>query len=79
MFTQLAERLKSAHVNDPVVILRSSDASNLKTVLKKLIRVATNRKDDDGDELQTKVHDVCPQNSIVAHRLMFSGSETARL
>jgi hypothetical protein len=41
-----------------VVILRSGDASNLKTILKKIIRDATNQKEDDGDDLQVTARNV---------------------
>lgn len=50
LFSQISSRLKS--MTDCLVItLRSMDASNLKAVLKKLIRVATNQKGDEEDEL----------------------------
>ncbi|KAL2065095.1 hypothetical protein VTL71DRAFT_4235 [Oculimacula yallundae] len=51
LFNQLAAHLKS-QIDGPVVTLRSGDASNLKAVLKQLIRDATNQKssmDDDED------------------------------
>jgi len=57
LFTQLAEGLKS-YAHGPVVILRSGDASNLKTILKKIIRDATNQKEDDGDDLQVTARNV---------------------
>lgn len=41
-----------------MVILRSSDASNLKAMLKKVIRDVTNQKEDDEDDLQTMAKDV---------------------
>lgn len=53
LFHQLAGRLRT-QTNGLVVVLRSGDASNLKTVLKKLIRDATNQK---GEEDITR-HDV---------------------
>ncbi|KAF8856979.1 hypothetical protein BDZ45DRAFT_691317 [Acephala macrosclerotiorum] len=43
LFEQLSGHLK-AEVNGPVVVLRSGDASNLKAILKKVIRDATNQK-----------------------------------
>lgn len=51
LFNQISERLK-AKTNSLVITLRSMDASNLKTALKKLIRAATNQKGDDEDEAQ---------------------------
>jgi origin recognition complex subunit 3 len=48
LFKQLSDRLK-AEINGPVVILRSGDASNLKAILKQLIRDATNQAAN-GDE-----------------------------
>jgi len=51
LFKQLSVHLKS-EINGPVVTLRSGDASNLKALLKLLIRDATNQKsgidDDEG-------------------------------
>jgi hypothetical protein len=49
LFSQLSERLQS-EINGPIVILRSGDASNLKAVLKQLIRDATNQRSTDDDE-----------------------------
>lgn len=58
LFDQLAARVAVENVG-PVVILRSGHASNLKTVLKQLIKSATSRKEGfDEDDLfsdQTKV------------------------
>jgi origin recognition complex subunit 3 len=48
LFDQLAARLK-LEANGPVVVLRSGDASNLKSVLKILIRTATNQLSDSED------------------------------
>jgi origin recognition complex subunit 3 len=45
LFDQLATRLKS-EADGPVVVLRSGDASNFKSVLKTLIRTATNQLSD---------------------------------
>jgi origin recognition complex subunit 3 len=55
LFSQIATTLES-ETNSLVVILRSMDASNLKTVLKKLIRNATNQKGDDDDDAQMTSH-----------------------
>lgn len=59
LFKQLSIRLKS-DINGPTVILRSGDASNLKAVLKQLIRDATSQKPnlDDEDEGQSFEHNV---------------------
>jgi origin recognition complex subunit 3 len=78
LFSQLAERLKS-HIHGPVVILRSTDASNLKTLLKKVIRDATNQKEDEEDELQMTSKDVSALKLLVGYLLICVGSETAQL
>ncbi|KAJ5038766.1 uncharacterized protein L3040_006446 [Drepanopeziza brunnea f. sp. 'multigermtubi'] len=49
LFSQLSTRLRE-EANGPVVVLRSGDASNLKAVLKKLIRDATNQDSGEDDE-----------------------------
>ncbi|KAE8447607.1 hypothetical protein EG329_010578 [Mollisiaceae sp. DMI_Dod_QoI] len=51
LFEQLSAHLRS-ETNGPVVVLRSGDASNLKAILKKVIRDATNQKTsmDEDDE-----------------------------
>ena len=50
LFEQLSGHLR-AEVNGPVVALRSGDDSNLKAILKKVIRDATNQKTSlDGDD-----------------------------
>jgi origin recognition complex subunit 3 len=49
LFKQLSTRLKT-EINGPTVVLRSNDASNLKAVLKQLIRDVTNQRPGDGDE-----------------------------
>ena len=49
LFKQLSKRLKT-EINGPNVILRSSDAPNLKAILKQLIRNATNQRSGNGDE-----------------------------
>ena len=54
---QLSDRLRG-EINGPVMILRSGDASNLKTVLKKVIRDAANQRSADDDEGTTFEHDV---------------------
>ncbi|KAM3089249.1 Origin recognition complex subunit 3 [Clarireedia jacksonii] len=50
LFGQLSSRL-STEINGPVVTLRSGEASNLKMLLKKLIRDITNQKAHDEDEV----------------------------
>jgi hypothetical protein len=62
LFSQLADRLRSK-TEALVVILRSGDAANLKTVLKKLIRDATNGKCDDEDESENPQHEVSLSHS----------------
>ena len=59
LFKQISLRLKS-EINGPVVILRSGDASNLKSILKQLIRDATNQKLslDDDDEAPSFEYEV---------------------
>jgi origin recognition complex subunit 3 len=49
LFKQLTTRLRT-ETNGPVVNLRSGGASNLKAVLKQVIRDATNQKSTDDDE-----------------------------
>jgi origin recognition complex subunit 3 len=49
LFGQLSSRL-STEINGPVVTLRSGEASNLKMLLKKLIRDITNQRSHDEDE-----------------------------
>ena len=49
LFDQLSERLK-LEINGPIITLRSGDASNLKAVLKQLIRDATNQRSTDGED-----------------------------
>ncbi|TVY64314.1 Origin recognition complex subunit [Lachnellula suecica] len=51
LFSQLSARLKE-EINGPVVTLHSGDASNLKAVLKQLIRDVTNQASDDEGLLQ---------------------------
>jgi hypothetical protein len=59
LFAQIAEGLKS-FIRGPVVILRSGDANNLKSILKKIIRDATNQKEreDNCDDLQVIARNV---------------------
>lgn len=69
LFGQLATHLRSA-TDNIVVTLRSGDAPNLKTVLKKVIRDAASSKpdpDDDGQILSQK--DVCSPSgcTVVYH------------
>ncbi|KAI9745251.1 MAG: hypothetical protein M1818_001530 [Claussenomyces sp. TS43310] len=54
LFSQLGDRLRST-TNGVVLSLRSGDAPNLKTALKKLIRDATNQSHDEGDEDYQKI------------------------
>lgn len=49
LFTQLSDRLRSKD-KGPTVLLRSSDASNLKNTLKQIIRDTTNQKEIAEDE-----------------------------
>jgi origin recognition complex subunit 3 len=49
LFKQLSSRLKM-NTSGPVTILRSGDASNMKSILKQLIRDATNQKPTADDE-----------------------------
>jgi origin recognition complex subunit 3 len=57
LFKQLSARLR-ADVKGPVVNLRSGDASNLKAVLKQIIREATNQAPSDDDEEMSTEKDV---------------------
>ena len=58
LFSQLSERL-STKINGPVATLRSGEASNLKMLLKKLIRDVTNqRSTEDGEEEHFSEQDV---------------------
>ena len=58
LFSQLSEKLK-AEINGPVVTLRSGDASNLKAILKQLIRDVTNQGDNGAEyEGTSLLHDV---------------------
>lgn len=54
LFEQLSAHLR-AEINGPAVVLLSGDASNLKGILKKVIRDATNQKTslDEDDEIST--------------------------
>jgi len=56
LFKQLSSRLRT-QINGPTVVLRSSDASNLKGVLKQLIRESTNQilGHDEKDGLSTEL------------------------
>jgi hypothetical protein len=63
-----------------VVILRSSDASNLKTILKKIIRDATNQKEDNDDDLQATARNVSSLFVFCCSRLLtVIGSKAAQL
>lgn len=54
LFQQISNHLR-AEINGPVVVLRSGDAPNLKAVLKKVIRDATNQKGslDEEDDISS--------------------------
>lgn len=56
LFQQLSGRLKE-EIDGSVVTLRSGDATNLKAVLKQVIRDATNQKFEE-DELSDHIQDV---------------------
>jgi origin recognition complex subunit 3 len=69
LFKQLSARL-GTEINGPIVVLRSSDASNLKSVLKQLIRDATNQKAGDGDEEGLSAEqDVCNHDTSKRYAL----------
>ncbi|TVY35860.1 Origin recognition complex subunit [Lachnellula subtilissima] len=53
LFKQLSARLKK-EINGPIVTLRSGDASNMKAVLKQLIRDATNQRSEDEELSQER-------------------------
>ena len=57
LFGQITATLRS-HASGTVIVLRSGDAPNLKTLLKKLIRDATNQKEDDDEDAHTLQKDV---------------------
>lgn len=50
LFEQLASRIRDEEKIGPVVILTSKDATNLKSILKKLIRDATQQDEGIDDE-----------------------------
>ncbi|KAG0133228.1 origin recognition complex subunit 3 N-terminus-domain-containing protein [Tuber indicum] len=50
LFDQLAQRIRSQDRTGPVVVLTSKDATNLKTILRKLIRDATQQDEGVDDE-----------------------------
>jgi hypothetical protein len=59
LFRQLSSRLRT-EINGPAVVLRSSDASNLKAVLKQLIRDSITQSLSRGDENGLRAEqDVC--------------------
>lgn len=60
LFSQLADRIGGEDGSNAIVVnLRSGDATNLKAVLKKLARDATNEEHEDEDEkLPTSANDV---------------------
>jgi origin recognition complex subunit 3 len=79
LFNQIAETLR-AETRGLVVVLRSGDASNLKTLLKKVIREATNQKDDDDDEHPAASrHDVSIGQMTTGYLADMLGSETPQL
>lgn len=64
LFTQLSVRLKT-EVNGPIVVLRSSDASNLKAILKQLLRNTTSQRAGDEDEEGLSAgQDVCDHDLL---------------
>jgi origin recognition complex subunit 3 len=68
LFNQIASRLGS-NTSSLVVVLRSLDAPNLKTVLKKLLRDATYQKVDSGDEADLPAHqDVSIEHQLRIHQ-----------
>lgn len=54
LFEQVAETLQE-RADAKVVRLRSTDASNLKAALKKIIHTVTARSSEDGDDLEVAV------------------------
>lgn len=59
LFTQLLGRLRGQK-KGPTVLLRSGDASNLKNILKQIIRDSTNQKDVvDDEEVNVQDEFVC--------------------
>jgi origin recognition complex subunit 3 len=73
LFKQLSTRLKT-EINGPIVVLRSSDASNLKAALKQLIRDVTNqRPGDDDEEGLSSDQDVCNHGILRRSELTLQG------
>jgi origin recognition complex subunit 3 len=68
LFSQIAESLRS-NAQRTVITLRSGDATNLKAVLKKLIRDATNQKEDEGEDAQIVQKDVSFQTFATRYSL----------
>ena len=58
LFKQLSSRLR-VEINGPTVVLRSSEASNLKGILKQLIRESTNQITSHDEEGFSTELDVC--------------------
>lgn len=70
LFEQLSIRLREED-NGPVVVLRSGDATNLKAILKQLIRDATNQVTSETDDIEYLLlqKDVSPQARPVCKSL----------
>jgi origin recognition complex subunit 3 len=68
LFKQLSSRLKT-NISGPVTILRSGDVSNMKSVLKQLIRDATNQRptadDEEGPSFEQDVGYIEPDSELV--------------
>lgn len=60
LFQQLSVRLRK-ETNDPVVVVRSGDAPNLKATLKQIIRDATSQIPEGTPVEQYAAQDVCIQ------------------
>ena len=79
LFKQLSKRLET-EIDGPNVILRSSDATNLKAVLKQLIRNATNQRSGHGDEEGlSSQQDVCNHELLWKYELTLTGPEIVEL
>lgn len=63
LFEQLSAHLKE-EINGPIFTFRSGDASNLKAVLKQLIRDATNQNHGDEDLLEQDVYNYAPFQTL---------------
>lgn len=81
LFTQLSARLK-ANIDGQAVLLRSSDSTNLKAVLKQVIRDATNQRH--GPEEEEEVSNLADVRGVkfIAYPLISltrKGTETSEL